>query len=1482
MKIHGILLILLSGCLFQATGQDRNRFHSDPELFIREATEFFGAARPEESKAILLKLEEARKGSLLEENQWIDLAAKSNTLEKSGARAYPDFHLLLSSFLEVSGIPSGRSSYFAWSGYLGKLLAENGKNIRPSRDFMEFTLGFCRSRILYKSTAFVWKAGMAPFEFGMDSSFYVSISQSNLVVSGSGDSAAILSTRGRYYPLTEQFYGENGRVTWERVGIPVSRVYANLGKYRLDLSRAVYEIDTVNLLDSRYFREPIPGKLENKIQPGISPENATYPKFTSFELRNRIKNIYPGMDYEGGFSLQGAKVLGTGNAGRKSILTVFRNDKPLLRLASTYFSFQSEQARGINTEASIYLDTDSIYHPGLLFLFNQKQNEISLIRDGEGISPSRYLNSYHGYDMNVDWIRWHPGDSVMTLTGLPGSSENKASFESSEFFNIDRYNEILVADKVHPVTAVKQCADYYYSRNFTLEDLSKFMNKPQHLVEEMLLRLSFLGFVRYNSETRLVEVEERAYDFLKKNAGQQDYDVIRFQSSHQQPDANGILNLNNNRLTVSWVKSVTLSEVRNVVIYPENERVVILKGRDMLFDGQIQGGLIRFYGTTFRFNYQDFAIRLDNVGQMKIQVFEKPEKKDELPKLADVTSVIEYTRGFLKIDDPGNKSGVKAKDLPEYPILKTDTTAYVYYDQKEILNGIYPRKTFNFNIFPFTLKGLNLYTFSDSLVFPGLFVTADIFPPMELALRHQTDHSLGFETLKTPEEGYPVYKGKGRFYNSIAMSRAGLRGAGRLEYLNSVLVSQDFLFLPDRVSTIADVFAVNRDTTGRGNPETKGQKMDVTWYPEDDRLVARGTKEPLNMYGGRFDGELSLQPQSLTGKGTIRFDGYSVTSDTLRFFETRYEVVEGDLRVFRGTPEQQSDTTQAADVGNFLIARKFNGEVDVTRQLGKFAPAGSKSGIVFTKNRFEAKPESMGWDINRGLVTMEKPILKMASKPSDSLNFLAGKADFTTKDLTIRAHEVEFIDVADVRVFPADREVAVRRFARIDSLVQATIVSRDTALMHRITGATVSVIDHRRYNAHGNYIYKDVAGREFPIHFADIQPDRKGVSFGKGNIAEDNKFSLSPAFRYFGPVQWNNNQKYLLFTGQAQLSHECPGITLQWIRFSSRICPDSVAIPIDSVTVNDQNERLFKGFFISNQPVELYSTFIGPHLRYSDQPLISATGLLWYDEPSATYRLTTPEKKANPDTDGPLLTLDAKNCITEGAGKLDFGVDLGQVKLTGAGKLVHDIGQDTITGSAIMAVDFFFDPKLLAYVAKSLNDAAGLDPVNFSDPSFRQAFRSLVGQAEGDELLKQISLTGKWKKIPDQLMHTIVFTDVKFSWNKETGSYMSNGKIGVGNILGEPVNKKLDGYIEIVHRRGGDVLSMYLGVNSRNYFFFTYSRGVMQCVAGADYEKFNATIRSTKEAKRTLKVEPGETEYQYYIGTYAIVSQFLRKFNIQR
>jgi len=122
---------------------------------------------------------------------------------------------------------------------------------------------------------------------------------------------------------------------------------------------------------------------------------------------------------------------------------------------------------------------------------------------------------------------------------------------------------------------------------------------------------------------------------------------------------------------------------------------------------------------------------------------------------------------------------------------------------------------------------------------------------------------------------------------------------------------------------------------------------------------------------------------------------------------------------------------------------------------------------------------------------------------------------------------------------------------------------------------------------------------------------------------------------------------------------------------------------------------------------------------------------------------------------------------------------------------------------------------------------------------------------------------------------------LNMSWNPETESYVSNGQIGIGNIGNKAINKMVPGRLEIVHRRAGDSFNLYLEPEPNNYFFFTYSRGLMQVIAGPKFEKFNSLVRDTKAAKRQADEQPGQAAYQYYIGQYRLVQNFLSKFTGQ-
>ena len=129
---------------------------------------------------------------------------------------------------------------------------------------------------------------------------------------------------------------------------------------------------------------------------------------------------------------------------------------------------------------------------------------------------------------------------------------------------------------------------------------------------------------------------------------------------------------------------------------------------------------------------------------------EKYNEKGEL-ELELLESEITIANGELIIDKNINKSGLWKDKYPEYPIIKSYDNSKVYYDKKDIFNGIYSREDFFFSVDPFEIDSLDLYT-RESLSFPGEFYSADILPVFREELKVQDDNLLGF-SINIPEEG---------------------------------------------------------------------------------------------------------------------------------------------------------------------------------------------------------------------------------------------------------------------------------------------------------------------------------------------------------------------------------------------------------------------------------------------------------------------------------------------------------------------------------------------------------------------------------------------------------------------------------------------------------------------------------------------------------------------------------------------------------
>lgn len=109
-------------------------------------------------------------------------------------------------------------------------------------------------------------------------------------------------------------------------------------------------------------------------------------------------------------------------------------------------------------------------------------------------------------------------------------------------------------------------------------------------------------------------------------------------------------------------------------------------------------------------------------------------------------------------------------------------------------------------------------------------------------------------------------------------------------------------------------------------------------------------------------------------------------------------------------------------------------------------------------------------------------------------------------------------------------------------------------------------------------------------------------------------------------------------------------------------------------------------------------------------------------------------------------------------------------------------------------------------------------------------------------------------------------------WNTATRSYLSKGKIGIGNINKNQVNKFVDGIIKIERER--DIIYIYLELDQNNWYYFSYTRGVMQAISSN--EAFNNIIKELKPDKRKHE-EKDKPAYQFNLSTIGKKTSFLRK-----
>jgi hypothetical protein len=1390
-------------------------------------------------------------------------------------KIYPDFKEYLIAVKSAKESGMSTSEFEEWHETVEKAL--NEKNKKRFTSYINTCALLLSDNIIYQSSSTTWQSSNNNYTFSYDKVPVVHFEEMELKCYAKNDSSVLFKTQGDYYPFKSQWIGSGGTLTWRRAELPEDKFYAEVGDYNISMKSAGYTIDSAKFY-STYFDKPIYGELREKVLSYRGVDQVSFPKFVSYSKRLSIEDIFPNVDYNGGFQMEGADLLGAGSNNDLSRLVFSYKDKPFVTAEALIFVINPDGAVAERAKMKFLIEEDSISHPGVLFQFSNKNDEakITLTR-GKGITAAPYSNSYHRLDMYSEALYWKMGDPVITFGPLFGSTDSTAQFTSTDFFNASSYDR-LTGDGLNPLVLLKAKSDQMVSNTMSVLDAAAALRTTKDYAEPQLYELMIEGFLEYNKDLGTVTLREKLFNFIDQRAGRKDYDVIDITSNSF---TNAELSLVSNDLKVNGVKKFTLSQPQFVRVYPDNQEVILKKNRDMSFAGIINAGRTEYFGSQFYFEYDNFKINLIECDSMRLRAVNIDRNG---PPQIRLGSKLEGISGAILLDDAGNKSG-KDTSYNRYPILTVNKKTYVYYDDKSIQNGAYSRDNFKFVVEPFELDSLDNFS-NGGLAFDGEFISAGIFPNMSETLRIQDDYSLGF-IRKAKKGGVGIYGEKANYENEIRLSNKGLQGSGEIDFLSSHAESQNITFFPDSLNAIAEVYHNEPSEDDPQVPLVNGNNIYVSYIPDNKVLFAASHEgNELKMYGdtiSTLDGRLALRPDGMTGSGYMFIENGQILSTLYKFKHSHLDADTAEFYLRTVNLEEMAFKTE-----------NVNAHVDFNTRKGQFKSNSGESFVQFPENQYICYMDQFNWLMDqddlemeskdKGNVNIETDLDLSGSNffslhpKQDSLSFKSPKAKFDVKKKIITCERVEYIETADARVFPDSGIVIIKKKAKMMPFENAEILANFITKYHNIFDADVEIFGKKDYKASGYYNYVDESKKQQKFYFSNIRPDTALQTTAKGEVSENANFRLSDQFDYVGEIQMFASFKELTFKGEVRLSaHNCSGIDRNWMAFEAPIDPEDIFIPVSSNMIDVKGNPIGAGMILNTDSIGLYSTFLSNKKNKNHINVMTAEGFLKYDKQSREYRISTRDKLIERSLPGNYVSLNTANCIMIGDGKFDFGCEFGLLELAPVGVMEYDPNSSQLNIKASMTVNFPFNDAALGKMEKQIADYPELAPLDFNNSTYEKSLREVMGLTEADKIISDLNIYGKIKgKLPEELVSQLYLADVEFVWDKERNAYVSQGKIGIANIGKDQVFKQVDGQIAIYKRPTGDEISIVLKLDDNNYYFFNYKRGLFQTYS--TNEDYNNVILETKKDKTKFNAPKGKEDFQFMLGTKTKAIAFMRDF----
>jgi hypothetical protein len=1491
-KVYVFLLALNTLSTLPLGAQRLEKFSEGKTEFISQLHTFMTASKTKAMEETYKEFEGTFKGGIYSEDEVQLIMSTGNAMLGQRMAANPYFHQYLRALTRVKSADTDGRRFREWHGVLEQLLGDiDNRRLGPFENFVRFSVDFFEHGALrYSQSGTSWFAPVDQSEFGYDEEQgpFVAFKRLDLVASRKQDSILIQNTSGKFFPSSQIWKGDGGKVTWARFGWD-NDIYVELPAYEFELKSGLYEVKNARLHYPLFLgSKVVEGNFSDKLVVENAVTGSSFPRFESYDKVLELANIGPGIKYSGGLRLAGATIYGYGTRERKALIRIFdEKEKLVFRAASEQFTIRREERiAGEGAEVIFYFGRDSIYHPSVNIRFDIPKKEMQLSRGSRGRDRNPFFSSIHNINVDAETIyAYLDRDSV--VIGKPTIdyvAKPDIYFESLKFFDPNEYYRLQNIASVNPIAVMKAVAEKE-GNNFIDANLVAKQLNPRFTIENiqsLIYDLVAKGFINYQNDKQVIEVKDKVFHYADAAQGKVDYDVLRIRSATD--STNAVLNLETNHIEINGVRNIEFSRQQKVALIPEEGRVTMMKDRDMDFSGKLFAGFSSLEGKGFHFDYDKFQIGLDSIRYFDLFVPSGQVDKNGNPIAHGVTSRIEHLSGVLLVDAPSNKSG--REDIPMFPSLQSKEKSFVFYDYSGTQDSVYLRDSFYFQLDPFSYNQLDNFTAKD-IRFNGKFVASNIFPDFRETLVLQPhDYSLGFST-NTPEKGYPAYQGKGQYKGKIQLSNSGLLGKGNLQYLGASVNSEDFIFRPSQTLGSAKAFDLEEDRGGSIQvPQVRGGNVDLNWRPYKDSMYVKPRERPFALFkenNHTLDGTLILTPGGLKGDGFLDWDKANMRSKYFSFGAFSVEADTTEIGI------KASNTKELA-----LSTKNVHGFVDFEKQAASFEANDVFLETTLPYNQYQTSMNEFDWHIKDETINFQSKQGQLGSFLSihpdqDSLRFNGETAFYDLKTNELKIGGVPHIISADAFVYPDSGLVDIQPGGVMTTLNNARIVADTLSKHHVINRATVRILGRKEYRANGFYEY-NIGERQQEIEFAEITGTRVGkgarsekqvATRATGTVKESDKFYIDHKTEFRGAISLKSESRNLYFEGFARLDAEkLPH--RHWFAVSSEGDKQDLAIRFNSPKSFD-GEPLETGLFLSKESAQVYPRVLMPlHFR-KDRPIFPVKGVMKYDQKRNEFIFGDTSKVLLNQARGNIFVFNNSNSSIQAEGRFQLGSGLKYVKLDGAGRaatafppvvdpnIMTDEDSDLSNTPSVMPTTFdlmagiqlIIPEKLMKILITDLQssafDAKGINYLVEPDFYKKAATELFADNREVKDAIDGI-VTG-FLDIPKKYNpYTFVFAPVNMKWDADYQSLVNTDpqKVGLVSINGDPFHKHLTCYLEFkMPSNEDDRLYIYLKTSSDIFYFFGYRQGILNITSNNN--RFMDELFGLKSKDLVVKMSDGET-----------------------